>query len=807
MRVELNAEKTLMPKQISSLTFIGVVNYIEDNYPKINVQNIVDHINREEPYYVENLTTGRIEHVALTHIKDENYWFSQLFVNAFFDEINNHVQESNFFFNAAESLHQHQHFLKTAVGMPFIGPQKMMAYLQRENDKFNITKDVVLLKSEKGHAVLRSIYFEGIVPTHLGMQWGAGLLRSYLKLSGATNVRVKHTCIEKGPQKPGDKGRGIWEFEVRYNDPGLFTRLFKSLVFSIPIVKREMDHATRILIEHKEQLINRDKLIKEKTEELKRINEKLLELDKQKTEFYTNVTHELRTPLTLIKSQIEAIRQGHLGQKIKNSSEIFDSVSRNTSTLSILIDNILDFSKAESYEMKPSLEKTNLSEFLRYIISNFEFSIKNKKLRYRFMDNPEGLHANLDQSLFEKAMKNLISNAIKFTPSKGQIILSLTQDENDIVIAVEDTGIGIKSEDQEIIFERFRQADSSLTKKYEGTGIGLSLSKRIVELHKGKITVESEPNKGSTFKIFIPKAIDFEGQIIKKNDVGRTDELTGGVDELKTTENDSIRIPFKTESDLKKSSFTILIVEDNDDLCIFLKNIISPIHNVFVSKNGIEALEELDKRSIDIVITDIMMPKMDGVELLKNIRRRRTFSWVPVIMLTARADFEMKMKGFSYGANDYIVKPFEPDELLARINSQIPLVELRREYESEVNMKNRKNLTDKTIFAIERVHSYIKLNFKDDITRESLASVVDMSPDHLSRMFKKHTGGTIKDLINRLRIESSLKRLQCIDKKIVEIAFDVGFESLSSFNRIFKKIKGITPSDYRKSVSIHKVNE
>ena len=786
-------QKIPMPKQNSSFMFISIIDYIEKKYPEINMQDVVDELNSNVPFYIENLKTGEIELVSLKHIKDEDYWFSHPFINSFSKIIEQYIHDPDLFYEAGNSVYHTQNFLKTAVGMPFLGPQKMVKFLQRENDKFNRTKDIELLKSKKGHAIFRVIFFEGIVPSPHGMEWGAGLLRSYIKLSGATEVEVKHKWLDYGPKNYGDKGRGICEFEVRYKDPGILKRLAKSLIFNIPIVKKEIDYATEILTDHKEQIINRERIIEEKTNALKKANEKLLHLDKLKTEFYTNITHELRTPLTLIKSQIEAVQKGHFGQSIESSSDIFDSVNKNAEHLSKLITNLLDFSKIESGKMDTSFQRVSLFHFLRQIYLNIESAVQHKNLTFEYINNTQSVYASLDKNLFEKAIYNLLSNAIKFTPPGGYITLLLDETKNEIIISVKDTGIGIAKENHTIIFERFHQVDSSPTRKYEGTGIGLSLAREIINLHTGDIKLESTPNEGTTFTIIIPKmATDIDKG--NKKDINRANEKHQKIAiKKKIVDNDS-------KPSLYKHSFSVIIVEDNDDLQSFIKKLIIPKYNVFTAKNGIEALSILNEKSVDLVISDIMMPEMDGVELLKEIRQDKNFSWIPVIMLTARADFPMKMKGFSHGANDYIIKPFQPDELLARVKSQLSLVILRREYKAELKNKKQKALTDKTILAIEKVQNYIEQNYKEDISRDNLSSIVEMSPDHLSRMFKKHTGKKIGDFVNELRIESILNELENNEKRIVDIAFDAGFESLSSFNRIFKNLKKMSPSEYKKKL-------
>ena len=786
-----------MSKESSTLFSISIVRYLEENYPQSNIQAFVDEINEVTPYYVENLDTGRIELVALKHLTDENYWLSHTFLVDFTSVVRNHIPENNLFYNAGDAIYHTRSFLKTAVGMPFLGPQKMVTLLQQENDKYNRTKDIILLTSEKGHIVFRAVFFEGLVTVPFGMEWGAGLLRSYIRLSGATNVKVSHKWIDKGPQEPGEKRRAICEFDVRFKDPGLFNRLFRAFIFHIPIVKKAMEHANKIQAEHKERILTQHKIIEEKTGELKRANEQLVELDRLKTEFYTNITHELRTPLTLIQSQIDAVLEGHFGQTLDKSSDVFESAKRNADLLRRLIDNLLDFSKIESGKMKASFSDVHLPSFLSHIHSNFESAMEHNNLDFQFIDKTNNLYASLDKDLFEKGLYNLLSNAMKFTPTNGCIKLMLMEGENEIIISVKDTGIGIAKENHKIVFDRFHQVDSSSTRKYEGTGIGLALTKKVVEIHQGVISIESELGKGATFTIKLPRLkVENTNSVPNENFIKRIKIDTQQSGEVNF---ESGNAGLKMVESVKK--FSVLVVEDNDDLRSFIKKLLSVKYSVTTAKNGLKALSRLKEADVDLVISDIMMPEMDGLELLEKIRSDNQFSWIPVIMLTARADFPMKMEGFSHGANDYIVKPFKPDELYARIKSQLSLVKLRREYKAALENKNKKTLTDDTIIAIEKVQRHIKLNYQENISRDNLASIIEMSPDHLSRMFKKHVGKTIKDFTNELRIDSCLIDLQRNEKKIVDIAFDAGFEHISSFNRVFKKIKGMTPSEYKKKIT------
>lgn len=791
-------DKIPMPKETAMHMIAHVINYLAKEHPKIDIQDILTQVHFKTPYYVENLQTGKIELVTVKHIKNTNYWVSHHFTNMFGEQLLKQGLSPDIFYHAGRSLYKSQPFLKTGIGIPVLGIQKTMVLFGKEANKHSRIIASEIVENKKGFSKFRIVYKEGYVAPAWRVRWGDGLVDSNVKLAGATEVKTTSECVQKGPEEPGGDGQAIFEFKLIYKEVGLLKRVFSAWVFTLPIVKKEIDQAYKIQAENREQILNREEIIEEKTAELTKANKELSKLDTLKTEFYTNITHELRTPLTLIKSQVEAVENCHFGRTIKHTSDVFASIKRNAIVLNRLIDNLLDFSKIESGKTSALFEKTKVAEFLSFIISNFESAAEYKNITHEFINKTQNLFAYFDQGLIEKVVNNLLSNAIKFTSSGGHIALCLDENKDDVLISVEDTGIGISEKNQKIIFERFRQVDATSTRQYEGTGIGLSLVKEIVKLHKGEITVDSEPDIGSKFTIRIPKNLK-----TLKQEATTQEKGTAFARKSKFHAPDKKKYPVAKEDDPRaippKSDFTILIVEDNKDLCSFLKSIISPVHNVYVSKNGIEAISLLDQHQVDLVITDIMMPVMDGLELLKHIRLHKRLSWLPVIMLTARADFKMKMDGFSHGANDYVIKPFNPDELLARIHSQLSLVRLRREYTSALKDKKDKTLTDNTIVAIEKVKSYIESNYTDSmISRENLSSIVDMSPGHLSRMFKKHTGKKIHDLIKELRIQAVAKELKNSDELIINIAFDAGFETLSSFNRVFKKINGMTPTEYRK---------
>ena len=515
------------------------------------------------------------------------------------------------------------------------------------------------------------------------------------------------------------------------------------------------------------------------TREVQIANEQLKELDKAKTRFFSNVSHELRTPLTLILAPIESFLKGDFGKMSKSGISVLESMQRNTNRLIKLINDLLDFSKIEARKMELKISNCNISSLLSSCISGIEPAALAKDIDVFFKDNTNGITAPVDPDLLEKAVLNLLSNAMKFNHPKGSIMVNLAQEKNYLEITVKNTGIGIPEDKQNFIFERFSQVDSSSTRKYEGTGIGLALTKEIIQLHRGSISVVSSPGEGAQFTITLP--IQFQGDL----EAAGTPEI--------------ITEPQPDTADKNKAAQTILIVEDNPDMQDFLNSLLQKCHATITAVNGKQALDLLEQNSVDMILADLMMPEMDGYELIQKVRAIKQYQDLPIMILTAKADIPDKIMGFEKGANDYMTKPFSPDELMARIQSQLKFKKLREQYIARFDQKEtKKAITEQTKEKINIVKAFIKENFAEQIDRERLAVAVDMSPDHLGRTFKQYTGEKISSYLNRLRIDQAKRELLESDKKIIDIAFEVGFESLRTFNKVFHNLVGISPSSYRK---------
>jgi|GEM_PF-3399127 len=453
-----------------------------------------------------------------------------------------------------------------------------------------------------------------------------------------------------------------------------------------------------IIVAHDDtERILREKLLQEKTDMLNTINKELLEeknnvekakseiekkniklreLDKLKNDFIANITHELRTPLTLILGPVESILSGDYGDYISHKDENLKMILYNGSKLLKLINNLLDYAKIESGRITLKKQKLNISKLLNFYVSTVKSSAKNRGLNIIYNDNnTEGkLITYIDRDLFEKAIFNLISNSLKFTPAGGQIIVQLDRGEKNFSISIKDNGAGIPEDKLERIFERFHQLDSSASRKYEGTGIGLTLTKEIVNTLGGEISVKSKINYGSTFTITLPyiKANDDNIEIENEKEESQVWKEFK-IDYIPLINSDNI--PEKSTDEILKKK--ILVVEDNPDMQKYIKSILVKEYIVILAKNGNEGLEKIINEKPNLVLADIMMPDMDGYEMTKRIKKDPELKNIPIILLTAKADKLMKLEGFKIGANDYIIKPFDAQELYARINVQLKMKDLQ----------------------------------------------------------------------------------------------------------------------------------
>ncbi len=436
------------------------------------------------------------------------------------------------------------------------------------------------------------------------------------------------------------------------------------------------------------ELSERTKELSESKTELERSYQKLQELDRTKSQFFANISHEFRTPLTLILAPLESfLNQPNLPEEQRKHFQI---MYQNGLRLLKLINNLLDLAKIDTGKMTLSYSKTDLVAFIKGIISSLSPLTYKKQIHISFLADRSMMEFYLDRDKIEKVLLNLLFNAIKFTERGGEIILSCAEKEGHVVVKVSDTGIGIGRENLHKLFSRFTQLDASATRQHEGTGIGLALSKELVELHQGKIWAESEIGRGTVISFTLPslKERPLSGLFTPRQENSEEDWFRSL---HKTAEYAEGRILQKPSS-LPQQSATggesrpkILIVEDNSDMLHFIATQLQGEYQVVPARNGAEGLERAKANPPDLILADIMMPIKDGYQLCREIKSDLTTRHIPVVLVTAKADLSMKIEGLNQGADDYLTKPFSSEELRARVRSLLNL----RTLEKEIQIRNQ----------------------------------------------------------------------------------------------------------------------
>lgn len=571
---------------------------------------------------------------------------------------------------------------------------------------------------------------------------------------------------------------------------------------------------------------NLETMIDERTAELADANARLVELDRTKTDFFANVSHELRTPLTLILAPVENALSGR--KPVTRDS--LEMIHRNGRNLLYLINDLLDISRITAGRMTLELMECDLVETIRNCCADMEQAagMHGISLNCRMPSVPVNVY--IDENRIVRVINNLFSNSFKFTTSGGAIDVEVCSSNNSARIIFSDTGCGIPEDRIDQVFERFATVGTGAGGRCDGTGLGLSIVKDIINLHGGTVAVESRHEKqysgnhGTVFTLEIPQGMKhLEG----RNDIiftGRSAAIRQNFSGI-TGDTGVVVQPHNAEMNPGSNDDLplLLIVEDNDDLRKLLVEMLSGYYSVYAASDGAEAIKILqDVNEIDLVVSDIMMPGMDGHELLKWMRAREEYNTIPVVFLTARADHFMKIISFEHGALDYVTKPFNADELLLRIKNQMEQKKirnaLRRNYEKLLEKLGRMagsvsrnesyshdEMKDSAIphedQRMELVCSFIRDHYSEDLTRESLAAAVDLNPDTFSRYFNQYTGRTLADYINEFRVAEAKRRLAESDSPVTRISMDIGFDSIRTFNRVFKKHTGMNPGEFRESVN------
>jgi len=528
--------------------------------------------------------------------------------------------------------------------------------------------------------------------------------------------------------------------------------------------------------------------VEKQKDEVERQKEIINTLSHAKDTFFTNISHELRTPLTLVLGPLQSLDYDNtvVPEKWKRNLEL---ARRNGYRLKQLVDQVLDLTKLESdtIEIKPI--KLDIRATVRLIMVSFESLANTKKITLKTSIPDEEVCAGVDPDKFQKILVNLLSNAIKFTPERGTVEVSVELTGGFVTLLVSDTGIGIEQERLPYIFDRFHSEEGGLSKKSYGLGVGLNLTKELVELHGGTISVESEYGTGSSFLVTLrscPETMAMNGQPVLGDEVEEEDMLSYNLamPEVSLPKKDAV------------VTINILLVEDNPDMREYLSGLLSENHiKVTEAVNGIEGKKKLALIEPDVIITDVMMPDMDGHEFSRYVRSIPELRLTPIMMLTALEDLDNRMEAFEIGVSDYLTKPFVEKELKARIWNLLRLKAERDLARMKQPSELPEELSEGTAF-VKKLQEYIVEHItQPKISVEELSGLVNMSRAQFYRNLKAETGFTPAEFVKEIRLlkgHQILKNKQM--RRVSDVAYAIGFSSPGYFTSVFEKRFGIRPS-------------
>ena len=518
--------------------------------------------------------------------------------------------------------------------------------------------------------------------------------------------------------------------------------------------------------------------------------EKLQELDSLKSNFFANISHELRTPLTLILGPLDLLLKRPVDEYAQTQ---YDIMKRNARRLLRLVNQLLDFSKLEAGRMKLQAAETDLVPFVKRIVASFMSMAERKHISLNFRAQERVLLCYIDVEKFEKILNNVLSNAFKFTSSGGRVDVSLkSANDKHIELNVTDTGVGIPSDQMDKIFDRFYQVDGSQTRKQEGTGIGLALTKELIELHGGTISVTSQFGNGTAFTLRLPKGAEH----LSANEI------------VKEPINESIFEPIEIDLDASPQAQgasngakkpLVLVVEDNRDVRQYIRDFLADAYHIREAENGRAGFDLAVDKLPDVIISDVMMPEMDGYELCRTLKTNACTSHIPVILLTARAAEADKLAGLEIGADDYIIKPFSATEVRVRVKN---LIEQRRRLRQAFSKKLDVAPSEITVTSMDqqflkRAIDYVEAHMGEAaFSIEHMAYDIGVSRMHLHRKLKALTDLTPSQFVLILRLKRAAQLLSQHAGTVTEIAYDVGFQNPSYFSACFRKQFGVAPSEY-----------
>ncbi|NNK73139.1 MAG: response regulator [Flavobacteriaceae bacterium] len=648
------------------------------------------------------------------------------------------------------------------------------------------------------HAAGKSLNFKhnqnDISIAYLGLHFSDSDNNSYqYKLAPLNN-----NWVSTGSERTArffDLSPGIYSFQLKAaNSDGVWSNELDMLQFTIlqPWWSRWWAYLLYLLIIgflviyiYRFQLSN--KLARAERIRLKEVNE-------FKNNLFTNITHEFRTPLTVIKGMTDSLKSKLKGQDNDELNSSLEMIERNSDGLLHLVNEMLDLAKLESGNMELQLVQTDVIPFLKYICESFDSYAQENQIKLTVYSEIDSLIMDFDANKLTSIISNLLSNAIKFTPESGKIIVHINKifhdEKPDLFIKVKDTGIGIEEHEISNIFSRFFQTDATTVRANEGTGIGLALTKELIDLMNGTISVKSSLGVGSDFSITIP--VTNKAQISEKIEIGKILHApiprTATLQPVEAAETDPDR-PL------------ILIIEDNQDVAQYLQSFLKDQYEVIHAPNGIEGIELAFEKIPDIIISDVMMPGKDGFEVCETLKTDERTDHIPIVILTAKATFEDKLKGLSHGADAYLSKPFNKKELFIRLDR---LVANRKKLINKIQkegfnsiLKNRTK--NPKLQFLQKIVKLIHEDISDsNFGSEQLSKKLLISESQIYRKIKAITGKSTAVYIRSIRLKYAKDLLINTGKTVSEVAYEVGFNDPSWFSRAFKDEFGFSPSTVSK---------
>ncbi|WP_300023195.1 hybrid sensor histidine kinase/response regulator transcription factor [uncultured Maribacter sp.] len=584
----------------------------------------------------------------------------------------------------------------------------------------------------------------------------------------------------------------IYRTTVAYIIYGLLLLLLLAGLWRFTIISNTKKH--QLELEHLE---------KEKNDELQTL----------KLDFFTNISHEFKTPLTLIKAPLEYLLSNKEEIGASNLKEQYQLMHKNTNYLLRLVNQLLDFRKINQGKMSLVVRHTDIVFFIKEVAEPFQLLAFKKSVKFNIVSSQEHFKTWFDHNALEKVINNLLSNAFKFTPEGGEIIVEIDVDKNgptekeNVIIKVKDNGLGISDVKKNIIFEKYYTEKENEKVNSKGVGIGLAFTKSLVELHLGSISVENNEGGGSCFIVTLPT----DKQAYENAEDISCKEITDNDYLVRSSEAESLAIDLNDEledynlSKVRSKNPVLLIVDDNPDIIQFIKQVMGKTYTVFEANNGERGMEIAKKVLPNIIITDVVMPVMGGIEFCEMIKTTNITSHIPVIMLTAKTSQESEIEGLSHGADAYLKKPFNVQVLELKVaNILKDREELRKRFKKEITLQPKEvtvtSLDEK--FLQQAVETVEKHMMNTDFNVEMLVKEMGHSRSNLYLKFKELTGLSSSEFIRNIRLKRAIQLLDNSDFSVKEIMFRTGFNTASYFSKCFKKEFGVVPSEYIKKTKV-----